>query len=66
MSNLKDQLSNMIDQAATFDRYNDLVLRDQALRSISDLPLPIAYVRAALITAGLPLTYETQVCWGES
>jgi hypothetical protein len=49
----KEVLSEMITQAADYDRRGDVVMRNQKLKDISDLPLPQKYIDAALKSAGL-------------
>ena len=49
----KAVLSDMTRQAVAADNRGDVVMRDEKLRNIEDLPLPAKSVRAALAEHGL-------------
>lgn len=54
----KTVLTRMIEQAVAADKRGDVTMRNQKLRNIEDLPLPVAYVRAALKKHGLLSIYK--------
>ena len=56
--NLKEVLSRMVNRAAEYSDDGNVVNRGQVLRDIEDLPLPPAYVCAALKAEGLLKYYK--------
>lgn len=51
----KEVLARKIEQAKKYDEREDVTLRDQAIRQMlgDEMGLPTAYVRQALVNAGL-------------
>ena len=49
----KQILADMIRYAVEYDRRGDVVMRDQEIRNISDIPLSNRTINAALKKAGL-------------
>ena len=58
MKNSKEVLSNLIKQAMHADGRGDVVGRQQALRTIEDLPLPAEYICEALRKHNLISVYK--------
>jgi hypothetical protein len=54
----KQSLTNLIELALQCDATGNVVIRQQHLRTIEDLPLPAKYVREALKNAGLLSVYK--------
>ena len=50
----KAVLAQMIANASEYDRLDNVVMRQQMIRSAMDLPLGLDYIKAALRDAGLP------------
>jgi len=53
------RIADAIARATEYDRRGDVVLRNQVIREMYDLPQSVAYIKAAITAAGLPTHHST-------
>jgi hypothetical protein len=53
------RIAEAIARATEYDRRGDVVLRNQVIREMYDLPQSVEYIKAAITAAGLPTNYST-------
>jgi hypothetical protein len=53
------RIADAIARAKEYDRRGDVVLRNQVIREMYDLPQSVEYIKAAITAAGLPTNYST-------
>ena len=53
------RIADAIARATEYDRRGDVVMRNQVIREMYDLPQSIRYIKAAITAAGLPTHHST-------